>query len=259
MYALLQPTTWSVDVSVDMGSEAKVSYTGLDELWQAYDQLVLDLAKREGASSVAELGGGANPIVGDAERWGFIQQRVVLDISADELAKAEGDVQTRVADLCQPIQGEEGSYDLVFSKMLCEHLPNARVFHENCFKLLRPGGLSVHFFPTLYTLPFVINRLVPEDLTRSLLRKVQPGRLEDPKHQKFPAYYRWCTGPTKRAIKRYESAGFEVEQWDAAFGHLYYQRIPLLNSLERAKTSFLLQHPVRPLTSFATVVMRKPA
>jgi SAM-dependent methyltransferase len=259
MYALLQPTTWSVDMSVDMGSEAKVSYTGLDELWQAYDELVVDLARREGALSVAELGGGANPMVGDADKWGFAQQRVVVDISADELAKADGDVQTRVADLSQPIEDGHNAYDLVFSKMLCEHLPDARVFHENCFKLLRPGGLSVHFFPTLYTLPFVINRLVPEDLTRSLLRKVQPGRLEDPKLQKFPAYYRWCTGPTRRAVKRYESVGFEVEAWNAAFGHLYYQRIPLLNSAERAKTSFLLQHPVPLLTSFATVILRKPA
>jgi hypothetical protein len=29
--------------------------------------------------------------------------------------------------------------------------------------------------------------------------------------------------------------------------------------LERAKTNFLLEHPVRPLTSFATVILRKPA
>jgi hypothetical protein len=29
--------------------------------------------------------------------------------------------------------------------------------------------------------------------------------------------------------------------------------------LERAKTNFLLEHPVRPLTSFATIILRKPA
>jgi hypothetical protein len=36
--------------------------------------------------------------------------------------------------------------------MLCEHLPGPRPFTSNCFNLLRPGGLAVHFFPTLYTL-----------------------------------------------------------------------------------------------------------
>jgi SAM-dependent methyltransferase len=246
-------------MSVDMGNEAiDVAYTDLDDLWQSYDDLLVELARREGASSVAELGGGANPMVADAERWGFVQDRVVIDISADELAKADGSVKTRVADLCQPIEDGE-TYDVVFSKMLCEHLPNARAFHENCFKILRPGGLSVHFFPTLSTVPFVINRLIPEDLTRSILDKVQPGRLDDPKHQKFPAYYRWCAGPTRRAVKRYESVGFKVEGYNATFGHLYYQRIPVLNAAERAKTSFLLEHPVPYLTSFAVVILRKPA
>jgi SAM-dependent methyltransferase len=243
-----------------MGTQvAEVAYTGLEELWQAYDNLLVDLAKRESVSSVAELGGGANPMVADTDRWGFAQERVVIDISANELAKADGDVQTRVADLCKPIADGHDAYDLVFSKMLCEHLPDARAFHENCFNLLRPGGLSVHFFPTLFALPFVINRLIPENLTRSMLRMVQPGRFTDPKLQKFPAYYRWCTGPTKRAIRRYESAGFEVETWNAAFGHLYYDKIPGLNVAERAKTRFLLEHPVPALTSFATVVLRKPA
>jgi SAM-dependent methyltransferase len=247
-------------MSVDMGNEAvDVAYTDLDDLWQSYDALLVDLARRNGVKAVAELGGGANPMVADEEQWGFAQDRVVVDISAEELAKADGGVQTRVADLCLPINDGHNAYDFVFSKMLCEHLPNARAFHENCFKLLRPGGLSVHFFPTLYTLPFVINRLIPEDLTRSILDKVQPGRLDDPKHQKFPAYYRWCTGPTRRAAKRFESVGFKVEGYNAAFGHLYYQRIPVLNSVERAKTNFLLQHPVPFLTSFAVVILRKPA
>jgi 2-polyprenyl-3-methyl-5-hydroxy-6-metoxy-1,4-benzoquinol methylase len=76
----------------------------------------------------------------------------------------------------------------VFSKMLCEHLPDARTFHENCLRLLKPGGRAVHFFPTLYTLPFVANRLIPEEFARAVLRRIQPGRIDDPKHEKFPAY-----------------------------------------------------------------------
>jgi SAM-dependent methyltransferase len=243
-----------------MGSDTlEVEYTGLHDLWQAYDGLLVDLARREGVTSVAELGGGANPMIADTEKWGFVSERVVVDISADELAKSDGQVQTRVADLCKPIPDGHNSYDLVFSKMLCEHLPDAAAFHANCYNLLRPGGLSVHFFPTLFTLPFVVNRLIPENLTRSMLRMVQPGRFTNPKLSKFPAYYRWCTGPTRQAQKRYESVGFEVEAWSASFGHLYYDKIPGLNKAERAKTRFLLEHPVPALTSFATVVLRKPA
>lgn len=236
-----------------------ISFTDLEDLWQGYDDLLVDLARREDAKSVAELGGGARPLLSDPARWGFAPHRAVIDISAEELAKAEADIDTQVADLCQPIREGHNSYDLVFSKMLCEHLPSARTFHQNCFHLLRPGGLAVHFFPTLFAAPFVINRLMPEQLARSLLRKVQPGRIDDPKQLKFPAYYRWCTGPTRRAIKRYESVGFEVEAWHAAFGHDYYVVVPPLHAAERAKTRFLMAHPVPALTSFAAVVLRKPA
>jgi hypothetical protein len=91
----------------------KVVYMDIDELWQGYENLLVDLAKREGAKSVAELGGGANPIVADSE-WEFAQQRVVVDISAHELAKGAGEVETRVADLCQPIEDGHNQYDLVF-------------------------------------------------------------------------------------------------------------------------------------------------
>jgi SAM-dependent methyltransferase len=218
----------------------------------------LELAHRNGVSDVAELGGGANPQVGDAEKWGFVDHRVVIDISAGELAKAGNDVQTEVADLCQPITAGHGGYDLVFSTTLCEHLADPRTFHENCFNLLRPGGLAIHFFPTLYTFPFVINKLIPERLAYAVLRKIHRERLDHGSHDKFPAYYRWTTGPTRRAMKRFESVGFEVEEFRASFGHKYYYQIPPLNAAEFAKARFLLRHPWPALTSYAAVVLRKP-
>ena len=248
---------------VDYLSEASPSTTRIDyrdhgELWQGYDKSVLALARAEGVNAVAELGGGANPTIGDDEKWGFAERRVVYDISATELDKSASKVETRVADLCKPIDEGWGSYDLVFSKMLCEHLPDPQVFHENCFKLLRPGGLSIHYFPTLGALPFFINRLIPENVSHALLRLVSPGRLDMPNLQKFPAYYRWTTGPTKRGIERFEHLGFEIEQWQSTFGHHYYFVIPPLEALERRKSELLLRHPVAWLTSYAVMVLRKP-
>lgn len=244
---------------IDRSRTDTVSYTGLEELWRGYEDLLLDLGRRTGAEAVAELGGGANPLLADDRTWSFVQDRVVIDISVDELAKASSSVRTRVADLCKPVSGDKAVYDLVFSKMLCEHIEDARTFHQNCFDLLRPGGRSVHFFPTLHAAPFVLNRMIPEELARSVLRKVQPHRISDPKQEKFPAYYRWCTGPTPRASRRFESIGFEIEAWHATFGHTYYRRIPPLHRVELAKSRFLLHHPRPSLTSFAIVVLRKPA
>ena len=39
-----------------------VVYMDIDELWNGYEDLLVDLANREGVKAVAELGGGANPI-----------------------------------------------------------------------------------------------------------------------------------------------------------------------------------------------------
>lgn len=240
-------------------SGSRISYQDIDSLWKGYDEYVRELARREGAQHVAELGGGANPIIGDNDKWGFAPHRIVVDISATELAKAGSDVETRVLDLCKPVPDGREVYDIVFSKMLCEHVPDGRAFHQNCFDLLRPGGLAVHYFPTLYTLPFVLNRMIPEKTARRLLDKIQPGRLDDGQHEKFPAHYRWTTGPTKRMIRRYQSVGFEIEQWNGAFGHHYYHVIKPLDAIEKAKSRFLLKHPVPALTSFAVVTLRKPA
>ena len=46
--------------------------------------------------------------------------------------------------------------------MLAEHVPDGYRFHSNLFELLKPGGVAFHFMPTLYSPPFVINRLLPE-------------------------------------------------------------------------------------------------
>src|SRR5690349_20517547 len=158
------------------------------------------------------VGRRRHPILA-AQQWRAVPERVVIDVSAHELALGVGDFDTRVADLCQPIHEDLERYDLVFFKMLCEQLPDARTVHENCLRLLKPGGRAVHFFPTLFTLPFVANRLIPEEFARAVLRRIQPGRIADPKHEEFPPYYRWCTGPTRRSLARSQSVGVTVESF----------------------------------------------
>jgi SAM-dependent methyltransferase len=240
------------------GISSEVSYRPSSELCSSYVDLVVELGRLNGVKAIAELGGGATPIIANAEDWGFVPDRVVFDISADQLAKADGDVKTRVADLCEPISEDQASYDLVFSRMLCEHLADPLTFHQNCFHLLRPGGLAVHIFPTLFATPFLVNWLLPEKFSESILRVIEPERWDSPKTSKFPAFYRWCMGPTDRNLRHYRNVGFEVQEWRGCFGHHYYNRIPLLDAAEQAKSRLLLRHPVPWLTSYAVVVLRKP-
>jgi SAM-dependent methyltransferase len=234
------------------------SYGLYKDVRESYSSTLIELAKSMDVSAVAELGGGAKPSLGDEASWSFVPTRVVYDVDPGELDKAGDGLEKRTADLCQPLHGEADTYDLVFSKMLCEHLVDPEVFHRNCFRLLRPGGMSVHFYPTLYAAPFLLNRIIPETTALRLVGLVQPGRLDDARQRKFPAYYRWCHGPTSRSVKRFESVGFEIHQWRVVFGHSYYKRIPPLQALEEIKSRFLVRHPVPALSAYAMVVLRKP-
>lgn len=224
----------------------------------AYKQLVLDLIDTHGVQRVCEIGGGARPMLSADQTSERGLEYSILDISESELAKAPIECDKICADItARAFSYGDATYDLVFSKMLAEHVREPEQFHRNVLGMLADGGLAVHFWPTLYTMPFVINRVVPEPLAEALLRTFAPR--DSYRHAKFPAYYRWCRGPTRRQLRRLASVGYEVVEYVGFFGHPeYYDNLKLIQTLHEAKTRFLLKHPDPNFTSYAFVVLRKP-
>lgn len=159
----------------------------------------------------------------------------------------------RRADICDPsvVGGEQ--YDFVFSIMLAEHVPDGRRMHENVFGLLRPGGLAFHFFPTLYTPVFVLNRLLPEALARPLLDRFYPRGWA-----KFPARYSWCRGPTARMVARLRRIGFQIEEFRPFYGTGYLEKVPLIGPIDRRFTSWAATRRVPHLTSYVFLTLRRP-
>lgn len=239
--------------------EPTISYAPSSSLWEGFEQQVADLIRESGAVSVAELGGGANPTLGLAQMVGRPLELTVLDISPAELARTPPEVETMCVDLCADEPPVRDRFDVVFSRMLCEHVPSGRVFHRNCLAALRPGGYAVHFFPSVTALPFALNRVLPMSFSERLLERVFPARARGGKYGKFPARYSWCVGPTAAQINRFRSVGFEVVSSEVGIGHGYYNRIPGLRSLERAKASLVLRHPSPWLAGYVVIVLRRPA
>lgn len=235
-----------------------VRYGCSEEAWHGWAGYLERMIAATGARRILEVGGGANPTISlDAvARQGL--EYTVLDISAAELAKApEGYIKLQ-GDIASAGLELPGNYDLIFSKMLAEHLPNGEVFHRNVHGLLRRGGIACHFFPTLYAPPFVLNRLLPERLADSVLRLLQRGRDQAGRHAKFPAYYSWCRGPTKVQIRRFEGLGYQVKEYIGFFGHEgYYLKIPPVARVHRAIANWLTINPASWLTSFAYVTLQK--
>lgn len=208
-----------------------------------------------GARRICDIGGGANPFLDRQflEREGL--RCVVLDNSPAELAKAPPAYELLVADIgAKNFRYDGPKFDLVFSRMLAEHIRDARQFHHNVHTLLAPRGWAVHCFPTLYAPPFLVNRLLPESLADRLLGWVQPrDRFQ---HAKFPAYYHWCRGPSRRAMLRLQQIGYEVVEYRGLFGHPYYGQHGWLAHASHAVARFLLRHPRPFLTSYAYLAMQ---
>ena len=234
-----------------------VGYAGHEQAWSFFD-FVEDLINRTGARKVCEVGGGANPALGLEFVRAHGIDYTVVDISEDELLKAPEGYRMLQGDVASPDFVPPDRYDLVFSRMVAEHVRRPEQFHHNVYGMLAEGGRALHFFPTLYALPFVLNRLVPDAVSELLLRLVQPGRGRQGRHGKFPAFYRWCRGPTRRQLERFRGAGFAVEEYIGFFGHAYFSKLRPLQAIEDWIAASLVRHPVPLLTSYAYVVLLKP-
>ena len=234
-----------------------ITYARSNEGWGGYTDFLKKLIEVNSIKNVCEVGGGANPTLPldwlDARGLRY----TLLDVSKDELDKASSGYRKIVEDVCSRDLKLSEEFDFVFSRMLAEHVTDGELFHKNILHMLSPGGLAFHFFPTLYALPFLANRLFPERLSSFLLDLLAPR--DRYQHAKFPAYYSWCRGPTKIQIGRFNELGYQVETYIGFFGHEgYYQKIPLLRDLSVSISNGLLRHPMPGITSYAYVILRKP-
>ena len=237
-----------------------VRYAGWFDVWTDFPAAVRRVAARPEIARVCDLGGGANPILTLPEIAELCLRYEIVDVSAQELAKAPAGYATTRADALDPgFARAHGPYDLIASGFIAEHVPDPARFHANVFAALTPGGFAVHAFPTLYEPTFVLNRLMPERLTGPLLRRIQGGREDEGSHGKFPAQYRWCRGPTRRQLTRLTALGFEIVEYAGYFGHGYFGPVKPLDWAEQRLSEWLERHPVPTLTSYACVVLRRPS
>ncbi|WP_193200719.1 class I SAM-dependent methyltransferase [Nostoc sp. MG11] len=216
------------------------------------------LAVSSEVKKICEVGGGANPAIpiNMIEKYGL--KYTLLDISSEELAKAPNEYHKIQADISSPNLNLDGQFDLIFSIMLAEHVPNGQTFHKNTWNLLRHDGYALHLFPTMYAFPFIVNQLLPEKLSNKLLGTLAPHRITDSKKLKFPAYYSWCRGPSNNQKNKFNSLGFRVEEYIAFFGTpAYFRRSKPLNLLDEWVSSILVKYPLPLITSYAYVLLRK--
>ena len=230
--------------------------------WDSAPAFIESIAADENCRKIADVGGGANPVVSPR----FVREHAVdyclMDISREELNKAPSHYTSKI---CVDVCSDSGKFfdavgrtdfDLVFSHMFLEHIRNPVQVHKNLHVLLKRNGIAVHMYPSANNLPLTLNRVLPERITRAMVRIAQPHRDLDGQYGKFPAYYRMCGNPNPRLRSLFEQIGYAVVAHTGFIGHWYYKRIPGLNKFELMMRQLLLKYRIG-MTSVQLLVLRK--
>ncbi len=221
--------------------------------WDAYKPTLLELAK---GKDVLEIGAGRSPLFTPEEIQTYNIRYTANDIWQSELDRITFPVQQACFDVTQNVpDGFANQYDLVFSKMVQEHVKDGPAFYTNLHRLLRQGGVSLQFHPTLFHPVFILNYLMPEDLSSRLLKHFFPNRTWDDT-PKFPAYYRECN-TLHRQVARLRSFGFSEAKQFVFYGQGYFNKIPFFKQLAQAFDGLAERFDLRVFSTYAYSVVIK--
>ncbi len=234
--------------------------------WDNYRPTILafiDALRRAGRSDdngkvrLLEVGGGRGPQLTPAQADELGVALTVNDIDARELSLAPAGFETALFDIAGEVDPRFfGRFDLIYSRMVFEHVKNAPRAWRNVCALLAPGGVALAYHPTLYSPPFVVNLLVSESVSSRLLRLFFPWR-HDGDYPKFPARYEMCFATPSRVAPALRDAGFSEVLIAPFFGHGYLRSAPVLREVEGALHRLAERRDWRALASYAFTLARR--
>lgn len=170
-----------------------------------YAEEVTRLMNERPGLVVVDVGGGKTCHFANRRDAALGTKIVAVDISAEELESNTDVDEKRVADVTRELPFVDGEADLIVSRSVIEHLPDTDAFFSHCARALKPGGWTVHVFPSKFSPHSLLNQALPRGLSKRLLHTLFPwsrGVLG------FPAYYDGCY-PSEIA-RRLAAHGFEV-------------------------------------------------
>lgn len=175
---------------------------------------------------VLDLGGGRNPAVPTDLRPSGVHY-VGLDISADELANAPPGAydDTVVHDVTQAIPGQ-GTYDLVVSWQVLEHVVPLAVALENVRDALKPGGALIAQVSGSFAIFSLAARVMPHRVRVAAMVRLLGHRSES----KFPTRYDHCWAT---ALDR------SLSNWSEHELVLFYRGAAYLSALRPLQRAYL--------------------
>ena len=203
---------------------------------------------------VLDVGGGKEPAISPAMKQRYGLDITGLDVSADELAQAPAGSfdRTVVGDVASV--SIPGTYDLIFSRAVLEHVADPRAAIANLARVLAPGGTMAHFMPC-GNAPFaVLNRMLGNETARRLLFSIFP---EKQKGSGFRAFYRDCTPSRLSRICR--EHGLELDKVIPYYNSDYTSFFAPIYTVETLRQALMCSLRLNDFAESFCIVVRAPS
>ena len=203
---------------------------------------------------VLEIGAGASPFLTDRDVTINNIEYYISDIDDELLGRASvSNAIAIIGDLTDKPFNQK--FDLIFSKMVLEHLPSPMAFHKNILSMVTEQTIVCHFFATKYGVPSLLNMMLPDKVSDAIVYKLQ--KRDQEMEGKFKAYYRSCWGPTHKSQEYFKNLGFNIVSYAGYLGSGYLSRFPFWGRFEKLYSKALLKFNLPILTSNAILILRK--
>jgi SAM-dependent methyltransferase len=224
--------------------------------WESYATRAAELACSAEPPRIVDIGAGrttpyaaaiSNPsgsveIIGvdvlreDLEANQILTQRIVYNVATDG------------------IPPEAQGAGLITSRMVLEHIPDLDRFAEEVYSALTPGGHTIHLFAGRYSLFAILNRLLPDSISRRVLFALRPESVEV---GGFPTFYNHTHA--KAAGSVFQRAGMvdvktEVSYEVSQYFRFFFPFFVLARLWETALHHLMLKN----MGSFVLLMARRP-
>ena len=191
---------------------------------RAFTRSLFHLHELTAAEAMLERDGQTVVDVGGGQFCALSQYRdpesgttiIAIDILLEQIAWNRSVDFGIVADVGRSIPLRDSSVDLIVTRSVLEHLEDNRSFFDECRRVLRQGGKSIHVFPGRFAPFALVNQLIPHSWAERFL---DAFIRESRGHSGFPAHYHDCYDRAMR--RRNLSAGLVP----VTLHYRYYQAV----------------------------------
>jgi ubiquinone/menaquinone biosynthesis C-methylase UbiE len=252
----LNPLAWFLRVNHRLSDALEVHLPqARTNVQRQYELVVGEYMNARPKQLVVDAGGGKQCWFAKYRDPGAAARIVAVDIDPAEMELNEDVDEKRLSDASKHLPFRDAEVDIVASRSMLEHLPNIEGFVQEAYRVLKPGGYTIHVFPSKYAPFSLLNRLLPTSVASRVVNVLIPGSRGT---LGFPAFYdRTYAGGVRHVLER---AGFEIV--DVRVGYYqaeYFSFFFPLYVLNTAYELLVWRLGTLNLAAAVLVIARKPA